>query len=154
MTLSSQREATARSAGGGPWGFVDGLAGVSRSTASSAARRHRRQLRPMASDDSMADDDELIVCQACHSTYDRLERLPKFLDCHHCYCLACIKVKRRRSCTVTVAFDRDALSSTRRDASPAAAEPPQAVAGPDTNRRRCNSPHTHSHTHTPTLTFS
>ena len=41
-------------------------------------------------------DDDLIICHVCLNFYNEGDRLPKFLDCHHSFCLSCIKVCRQR----------------------------------------------------------
>ena len=35
---------------------------------------------------------DLSTCCVCMEPYNDLERKPKFLRCHHTYCLQCIKV--------------------------------------------------------------
>ena len=36
--------------------------------------------------------EEIEKCSVCYNYYDDQENLPKFLDCHHTFCLACIEV--------------------------------------------------------------
>lgn len=37
-------------------------------------------------------DDEYVSCQICFNNYNDKDRVPKFLSCHHIYCLVCIWV--------------------------------------------------------------
>ena len=42
-----------------------------------------------------SDDEETdLSCGICFEPYDAANRLPKFLACHHTYCLQCLQVSR------------------------------------------------------------
>lgn len=38
------------------------------------------------------EDEEFVLCQICYLNFDEKEHVPKYLKCHHFFCLSCIKV--------------------------------------------------------------
>ena len=38
------------------------------------------------------ESDDLTTCCVCFEVFNERDRQPKFLTCHHTYCLSCIKV--------------------------------------------------------------
>ena len=43
------------------------------------------------------ESEDQATCCICLEFYDEGERKPKFLSCHHTYCLKCIKVRIKNS---------------------------------------------------------
>lgn len=37
------------------------------------------------------EDEEFVLCQICYLNFDEKEHVPKYLKCHHFFCLSCIK---------------------------------------------------------------
>jgi len=40
------------------------------------------------------DDEDLILCAVCLLPFDDAKHKPKYLDCHHYFCIKCIQVNR------------------------------------------------------------
>lgn len=43
-------------------------------------------------------DEEELMCGICYESYDVSDHLPKFLVCHHSFCVSCLQVRPRQSC--------------------------------------------------------
>ena len=39
-----------------------------------------------------SDDNEELNCAICFEPFDAVNRLPKFLACHHTFCVQCLQV--------------------------------------------------------------
>ncbi|KAI9562760.1 hypothetical protein GHT06_010214 [Daphnia sinensis] len=43
------------------------------------------------------EDEEFVLCQICCLNFDEIEHVPKYLNCHHFFCLSCIKCMAGRN---------------------------------------------------------
>ena len=41
------------------------------------------------------ESEDLTTCCVCFEVYNEGDRKPKFISCHHTYCLGCIKVSNK-----------------------------------------------------------
>ena len=41
----------------------------------------------------VGEDEDLRTCSICFNEYNEDAHKPKYLDCHHTFCIQCIKVK-------------------------------------------------------------